>query len=157
MELVQKGGRAYVSNATVKGRFALRACITNFRTTKADIDETVEAVREGAFDFVSKPFNIVELKGLVEAAGTDFVGVCIDSGNPVWTIEDPHLTLDTLAPYVLTSHMRDSALWRAPEGIADVDQGGQVVDPVGSRLTAPTRVRSTVALLTRRRPGSSRR
>ena len=46
MELVQKGGRAYVSNATVNGRFALRACITNFRTTKSDIDETVEVIRE---------------------------------------------------------------------------------------------------------------
>lgn len=46
MALVQKGGRAYVSNATVNGRFALRACITNFRTTKADIEETVEAIRE---------------------------------------------------------------------------------------------------------------
>ena len=59
-----------------------------------------------------------ELKSLVEAAGPDVVGVCLDSGNPVWTIEDPHLTLDTLAPYVLTSHMRDSALWRTPEGVA---------------------------------------
>jgi sugar phosphate isomerase/epimerase len=59
-----------------------------------------------------------ELKMLVEAAGPDFVGVCLDSGNPVWTIEDPHLTLDTLAPYVLTSHMRDSALWRTPDGVA---------------------------------------
>ena len=59
-----------------------------------------------------------ELKALVEAGGTDIVGVCLDSGNPVWTVEDPHLTLDTLAPYVLTSHMRDSALWRTPEGIA---------------------------------------
>jgi aromatic-L-amino-acid/L-tryptophan decarboxylase len=46
MELVQKGGRAYVSNATVNGRFALRACITNFRTTKSDIDTTIQAVRE---------------------------------------------------------------------------------------------------------------
>lgn len=46
MEAVQKGGRAYLSNATVNGKFALRACITNFRTTKADIDETVAAVRE---------------------------------------------------------------------------------------------------------------
>jgi len=45
---IQKGGRAYVSNATVNGRFALRACITNFRTTKADIDETIEVVREAA-------------------------------------------------------------------------------------------------------------
>lgn len=46
MERVQKGGRAYLSNATVNGRFALRACITNFRTTKADIDETVAVIRE---------------------------------------------------------------------------------------------------------------
>jgi sugar phosphate isomerase/epimerase len=57
-----------------------------------------------------------ELKALVEAAGTDYVGVCIDSGNASWAIEDPHLTLDTLAPYVLTSHMRDSAVWNTPEG-----------------------------------------
>jgi len=48
MERVQKGGRAYLSNATVNGHFALRACITNFRTTKADIDETVAAIRDAA-------------------------------------------------------------------------------------------------------------
>ena len=59
-----------------------------------------------------------ELKMLVEEAGRDFVGVCLDSGNPLWTIEDPHLTLDTLHPYVLTSHVRDSAVWRTPEGAA---------------------------------------
>jgi 3-oxoisoapionate decarboxylase len=59
-----------------------------------------------------------ELKMLVESAGHDFVGVCIDSGNPVWTLEDPHLTLELLAPYVLTSHIRDSALWRTSEGVA---------------------------------------
>jgi sugar phosphate isomerase/epimerase len=59
-----------------------------------------------------------ELKMLVEEAGKDFVGVCLDSGNPLWTIEDPHLTLDTLHPYVLTSHVRDSAVWRVPEGAA---------------------------------------
>ena len=45
MERVQKGGEAYISNATVNGRFALRACITNFRTTKSDIDQTVAAIR----------------------------------------------------------------------------------------------------------------
>ena len=67
-----------------------------------------------------------ELKGLIEQAGPDFTGVCIDSGNPLWTIEDPHLTLETLAPYVLTSHLRDSAVWRVPEGaaVAWVRMGG---------------------------------
>ena len=59
-----------------------------------------------------------ELKMLIEEAGKDFVGACLDSGNPLWTIEDPHLTLETLAPYVLTSHVRDTALWRVPEGVA---------------------------------------
>ena len=59
-----------------------------------------------------------ELKTLIEEAGRGFVGVCLDSGNPLWTIEDPHLTLETLHPYVLTSHVRDTAVWRVPEGAA---------------------------------------
>jgi sugar phosphate isomerase/epimerase len=59
-----------------------------------------------------------ELRNLIEAAGRDFVGACLDSGNPCWTLEDPHVTLDTLHPYVLTSHVRDSAVWRVPQGAA---------------------------------------
>jgi len=58
-----------------------------------------------------------ELKALVETAGTDFVGVCIDSGNASWAAEDPHLTIETLSPHVLTSHMRDSALWNTAGGV----------------------------------------
>jgi 3-oxoisoapionate decarboxylase len=59
-----------------------------------------------------------ELKMLIEEAGPDFVGACLDSGNPLWAMEDPHLTLETLHPYVLTSHVRDSAVWLTPEGAA---------------------------------------
>ncbi|HEU4767776.1 MAG TPA: pyridoxal-dependent decarboxylase [Pyrinomonadaceae bacterium] len=53
MGRVQTGGRAYLSNATVGGRFALRACITNFRTTKSDIEETIEAIRDAARQEIS--------------------------------------------------------------------------------------------------------
>lgn len=59
-----------------------------------------------------------EVKMLIEGAGKDFVGSCLDSGNPLWTLEDPHLTLETLAPYVLTSHVRDTAVWNTPQGAA---------------------------------------
>ena len=57
-----------------------------------------------------------ELKTLIEGAGKEFVGVCIDSGNPMWTLESPHLTLETLHPYVLTSHVRDTYAWMQPTG-----------------------------------------
>jgi sugar phosphate isomerase/epimerase len=59
-----------------------------------------------------------ELRTLIEEAGPDFVGAVIDSGNPLWTLEDPHDTLEALAPHALTSHVRDSRVWKTPEGIA---------------------------------------
>lgn len=48
MRRVQRGGEAYVSNAVLRGRFALRASITNFRTTRRDVDFTLDAVRRAA-------------------------------------------------------------------------------------------------------------
>lgn len=59
-----------------------------------------------------------ELQQVIEQAGPDIVGVCLDSGNPFWANESPHVTLDHLAPYTLTSHMRDSYVFNSPQGIA---------------------------------------
>ena len=59
-----------------------------------------------------------ELVQLVEAAGKNFVGVNLDSGNALWTLEDPIDSLRTLAPYVLTTSLRDSAVWETPKGAA---------------------------------------
>ena len=59
-----------------------------------------------------------EMKMMVEAVGRDVMGVCLDSGNPVWMLEDPHMTLEMLIPYAETCHVRDSAVWKVPEGIA---------------------------------------
>jgi glutamate/tyrosine decarboxylase-like PLP-dependent enzyme len=48
MRRVQRGGAAYVSNATLRGRFALRASITNYRTTRRDVDLTLDTIRRAA-------------------------------------------------------------------------------------------------------------
>jgi glutamate/tyrosine decarboxylase-like PLP-dependent enzyme len=37
LEEVNRRGRVYLSNATIGGNFALRACITNHRTTEDDV------------------------------------------------------------------------------------------------------------------------
>ena len=59
-----------------------------------------------------------EMKAMIEAAGTDFVGSCLDAGNPLWAIEDPLLTLEALGPYVVTTHIRDTAVFEHPRGAA---------------------------------------
>lgn len=57
-----------------------------------------------------------ELVTLIEAAGRDCVGANMDSGNACWTMEDPLETLLTLAPYVLTTSLRDSMVWEYENG-----------------------------------------
>jgi sugar phosphate isomerase/epimerase len=70
------------------------------------------AVENHAGDMQSR-----ELKQLVEAAGPEFVGVNFDSGNACWTLEDPVRALATLAPYVLTTSLRDTMVWESREGV----------------------------------------
>ena len=57
-----------------------------------------------------------ELVTLIEAAGKDYVGANLDSGNATWTMEDPLQNLLTLGPYVLTTSMRDSMIWESENG-----------------------------------------
>jgi aromatic-L-amino-acid decarboxylase len=45
---VQRDGDSYLSNATVDGRFALRACIVNFRTETADAERLLGTIRRVA-------------------------------------------------------------------------------------------------------------
>ncbi len=45
--LVERG-RVYLSNTTVRGKFALRACIVNHRTTEADVDSVIPEVLAAA-------------------------------------------------------------------------------------------------------------
>ncbi len=48
LERLQQGGEVYLSNAVIGGRYVLRACIVNFRTTMADAETLIRAsVREG--------------------------------------------------------------------------------------------------------------
>jgi aromatic-L-amino-acid decarboxylase len=45
---VQRGGSTYLSNARVRGKFALRGCVLNYRTTERDMEIALEDVRRAA-------------------------------------------------------------------------------------------------------------
>ena len=57
-----------------------------------------------------------ELVSLIEQAGREYVGANMDSGNAVWALEDPMTNLENLGPYVLTTSLRDSAVWESAGG-----------------------------------------
>lgn len=59
----------------------------------------------------------LELKSLVEAAGPDFVGVNLDAGNALWCLETPMQNLENLGKHVLTTSLRDSAVWESEHGV----------------------------------------
>lgn len=86
------------------------AVLRNVRTRAIDAGVKI-AVENHAGDLQAR-----ELVRLIEEAGSDEVGACLDAGNALWAMEDPHLTLETLAPYMLTSHTRDSAVRRVGDG-----------------------------------------
>jgi glutamate/tyrosine decarboxylase-like PLP-dependent enzyme len=44
LDRIQESGEAFVSNALIRGRYVLRACIVNFHTTVADIEALPEIV-----------------------------------------------------------------------------------------------------------------
>jgi sugar phosphate isomerase/epimerase len=129
--------RAFLgSSADRTGPLPIEGHIENtVRVLKAVRSRVLDAGLKIAIENHSGDMQARELRTLIEESGKDFVGACVDSGNPLWALEDPHLTLDVLAPYAVTSHLRDSAVWRTPEGVAvawtrmgdgNVDIGGWV-------------------------------
>ncbi|MEZ4680404.1 MAG: sugar phosphate isomerase/epimerase family protein [Caldilineaceae bacterium] len=109
---------------TLLGSNADRRTETPVATHVANTIRALQSVRDQAMDLGIKiavenhAGDLLgrELKALVEEAGPEFVGVCIDSGNPLWMGESPYVTLAHLAPYVVMSHIRDTAIWPHPQG-----------------------------------------
>jgi aromatic-L-amino-acid/L-tryptophan decarboxylase len=50
LKRVVQRGHVYLSNATLRGKFCLRACIVNHRTTEADVDSVIPEVMTAAQD-----------------------------------------------------------------------------------------------------------
>jgi sugar phosphate isomerase/epimerase len=94
---------------------------------EARIEDTVKVLKAGRSQAMDAGVKIAvenhagdmqawEAVTLVEAAGKEFVGITLDSGNACWTLEDPMESLAVLGPYTLTTGLRDSMVWEYAEG-----------------------------------------
>jgi len=81
-----------------------------------------------------------ELRSFIEDVGKSYVGCTLDTGNPMWVLEDPLLTAEVLAPLALTTHLRDSVLFEHPRGAAfqwvALGEGSVPLGPVLQKIFA---------------------
>ncbi len=87
--------------------------IRTFRSVRSEAMDTGVKI---ALENHSGDMEADEVKTIILESGPEFVASCLDTGNPMWLAEDPLYTLETLGPYVATTHIRDSALWEHPRG-----------------------------------------
>ena len=57
-----------------------------------------------------------ELAAFIESVGLEYVGITLDTGNPTTMAEDPAITTEVLAPYVLMTAFRDNRVWKVEGG-----------------------------------------
>jgi sugar phosphate isomerase/epimerase len=63
-----------------------------------------------------KDHTSVELAELLHMLDSRRIGVCFDFGNNISLLEEPRQTLETLAPFVVTTHLKDMAVKPTADG-----------------------------------------
>ena len=133
------------------GATTLRSML-NTATHQPTIVEAVALLKEAMPSFESDGVTVAletyeqvptaDLISVVEAVGSEALGICLDPANCVAGLELPHDVVDRTAPYVKNMHIKDFAFTRQAgwvgftlagcplgEGLLDYDEMIAVVDP----------------------------
>jgi sugar phosphate isomerase/epimerase len=77
-----------------------------------------------------KDFRTDELLGLLKRIDSEYVGVCLDTGNSIALLEDALTTARELAKWTFTVHLKDMGVEESPTGflLAEVPLGQGLLD-----------------------------
>src|SRR5579863_7062121 len=77
-----------------------------------------------------KDWTAEELAALIKEYGSEFLGVCLDTGNNIALLDDPMDVVERLAPYAVCTHIKDMAVEEYPEGflLSEVPLGDGMLD-----------------------------
>jgi sugar phosphate isomerase/epimerase len=115
-----KSMRCYLgASADRLGEPGIEACMeATIKVFQSVRSEALDLGVKIALENHSGDMQAREVKTIIEEAGKDYVASCLDTGNPMWCVEDPFVTLETLAPWTVTTHVRDSAVFETSRGAA---------------------------------------
>jgi sugar phosphate isomerase/epimerase len=101
-----------------------------------------------------KDQRLDERIALLKEVKSDFIGVCVDTGNNVALLDDPYETVEALAPFAFTVHLKDQAVRETDDGflLGDIPLGQGCFDlarMVNALQKARPEVRFMLELITR--------
>ena len=101
-----------------------------------------------------KDFRTDELVGVMKAVSSEYVGVCVDTGNSIALLERPTDTATELAPWAAACHLKDMGVEDSSDGflLAEVPLGDGFLDLKGIVSTlrkARPGVRLSLEMITR--------
>jgi len=132
-------GRRYESFGTAA---AWTAFVTKWRETLPRMRPEFERHRFHVGIENHKDWLAPELVALLRAIDSEYVGACVDFGNNVALLEDPDETIELLAPFAVTTHLKDMAVGRTADGfeLSEVPLG-QGMLPLARYVAAVRRAR----------------
>lgn len=101
-----------------------------------------------------KDWRIDEMLGWLKRLSSEFVGVCLDTGNSVALLEEPHAVVEAFAPWTFTTHFKDMAVTESDDGflLSEVPLGDGFLDLkriVATLRKAKPDVRLNLEMITR--------
>ena len=77
-----------------------------------------------------KDWRVDQQVALLERYSSEYVGVCLDTGNNLAVLDDPMETVEKLAPYTFNVHFKDMAMEECAEGflLSEVPLGEGMLD-----------------------------
>jgi len=101
-----------------------------------------------------KDWRVDQQVALLERYSSEYVGVCLDTGNNLAVLDDPIETVEKLAPWTLNVHFKDMAMEECESGflLSEVPLGEGVLDlPRITELIRQARpdVRFSLEMITR--------
>jgi sugar phosphate isomerase/epimerase len=101
-----------------------------------------------------KDWTADELAALMKEYSSEYLGVCVDTGNNISLLDDPMEVVEKLAPYAVSTHFKDMAVEEYPEGflLSETPLGQGILDlrrMVESITKARPRAKFTLEMITR--------
>src|SRR5262245_5846026 len=77
-----------------------------------------------------KDWRVDQQVALLERYSSEYLGVCLDTGNNLAVLDDPTETVEKLAPYTFNVHFKDMAMEECDEGLllSEVPLGEGMLD-----------------------------